>query len=178
MARYNQTRIRLLIQTANDPVSTTAEKGRAYEDLICYLFDTIPGVEITQRNEMNEFLTEEVDVAIWNNQKKNNLEFLPNIILAECKNWQSPVSSIELSWFASKLESRGRDFGILFANNGVTGNPAELTASHSIIARHLSAGRQIVVLTRTDVEQLAETRDLVRLIKEKLCRLVVAGTVF
>jgi hypothetical protein len=177
MARYNQRRIRNYLRTANSGAASTAEKGRAFEDLICYLFEIIPGVEITQRNEMNVFDTEEIDVAVWNNGKSNGLHFLPNIILAECKNWAAPVSSIEVNWFASKLESRGRDFGILVANNGITGNAADLTAAHAIVARHLENGRQIILITKNDIEGLETTQDFIRLIKERLCRLVVTGNV-
>ena len=45
---------------------TTADQGRALEDLICYVFAQVPGVSITRRNKMNAFHTEEIDVALWN----------------------------------------------------------------------------------------------------------------
>jgi hypothetical protein len=176
MALYNINTINGYLNAGNNG-ATTAVKGKAFEDLICYLFDLIPGVEITQRNRMNAFNTEELDVAIWNDKKPKGLFYLPHIVLIECKNWTNPVSSIEVNWFASKLESRGRDFGILVANNGITGDPADLTAAHSILARHLEKGRQIIVINRADIQQLADTRDLIKLIKEKLCLLAVSGTI-
>ena len=154
--------------------ATTAVKGKAFEDLVCYLFEKIPGVEITQRNEMNTFRTEEIDVAVWNDKKSNGLPFLPNIILIECKNWSNPVSSGEVNWFCSKVESRGREFGILIANNGITGNAEQLTAAHSIIARHLENKREIIVITRDEIANLNETKDLIKLIKTKLCLLAVS----
>jgi hypothetical protein len=176
MALYNINTINSYLNAGNNG-ATTAVKGKAFEDLICYLFDLIPGVEITQRNRMNAFNTEELDVAIWNDKKPKGLFYLPHIVLIECKNWTNPVSSIEVNWFASKLESRGRDFGILVANNGITGDPADLTAAHSILARHLEKGRQIIVINRADIQQLTDTRDLIKLIKEKLCLLAVSGTI-
>lgn len=177
MARYNVNTINNYLNAGNVAGATTAVKGKAFEDLICYLFDKIPGVEITQRNTMNTFNTEEIDVAIWNDKKAKGLYFLPHIVLIECKNWGNPVSSIEVNWFASKLESRGRDFGILVANNGITGNAANLTAANNIIIRHLERGRQIIVINRTEMQQFQETNDLVKLIKEKLCKLAVSGTI-
>jgi hypothetical protein len=176
MARYNTNTINGYLTTGNNG-ATTAARGKAFEDLICYLFDLVPGVEITQRNAMNAFNTEELDVAIWNDKKPKGLYFLPHIVLIECKNWANPVSSIEVNWFATKLESRGRDFGILVANNGITGDAADLTAAHNVLARHLERGRQIIVVNRAEIQALTETKDLVKLIKEKLCILAVSGTI-
>jgi hypothetical protein len=175
MALYNINTINGYLK-AGDNGATTAVKGKAFEDLICYLFDLIPGVEITQRNTMNAFNTEEIDVAVWNDKKPKGLFFLPHIILIECKNWTNPVSSIEVNWFGSKLERRGRDFGILIANNGITGNATDLSSAHSIITTHMERGRQIIVIKRAEIQLLHETNDLITLIKQKLCILAVSGT--
>ena len=176
MAKYSSHTVNGLLAMCNNG-ATTAVRGKAFEDLISYLFDRIPGVEITQRNALNAFNTEEVDIAIWNNRKSTGLYFLPHIVLIECKNWSSPVSSIEVNWFATKLESRGRDFGILIANNGITGDPADLTVAHAVLARHLERGRQIIVINTMEIQGLRETKDVVKIIKEKLCVLAVSGTI-
>lgn len=176
MARYSQNTINTHLTVGNNGATTTL-KGKAFEDLACYLFGHIPGVEITLRNTLNTFATEEIDVAIWNEKRPKGLYFLPHIVLIECKNWSNPVSSSEVSWFAQKLESRGRDYGVLIANNGITGNPADLTAAHNIVASHLSKGRHIIVINRTEIAQLQDTQDLIKLIKQKLCTLTVSGTI-
>ena len=49
-----------------DAAHTTTGKGRALEDLICYVFSKIPGVSVTKRNTLNQFESEEIDVAFWN----------------------------------------------------------------------------------------------------------------
>jgi hypothetical protein len=54
---------------------TTADQGRALEDLICYVMSQIPGVAITHRNELNAFETKEIDVAIWNDGAAAGLFF-------------------------------------------------------------------------------------------------------
>ena len=104
--------------------------------------------------------------------------FLPNIILVECKNWSKPVSSEEVNWFDSKLKRRGQSFGILIAANGITGNSQNVESAHEIIRVALSEGRQLVVITQTEIKTLQTTQDLVSLIQEKLCELVVSGTLF
>lgn len=176
MARYSQNTIATHLNAGNNG-ATNAIKGKAFEDLVCYLFQQIPGIEITQRNALNNFDTEEIDVALWNEKRPKGLYFLPHIVLVECKNWSSPVSSIEVNWFATKLENRGRDYGILIANNGITGVGGDLTAAHSIVANHLARGRHLIVINRAEISQLQDTQDLIKLIKQKLCILTVSGTI-
>lgn len=176
MARYS-------VQTLNshfdlcDNGTTNQIKGKSFEDLACYLFETIPGVSIALRNQMNTYNNEEIDVAIWNDKHRNGLDFLPNVVLIECKNWNSPVSSIEVNWFCQKLASRGLDFGILIANNGITGNSNDLNAAHNTIAFHLSQKRIVIVITRDEINRIRQTAELIHLIKEKICLLSVAGRI-
>jgi len=157
--------------------ATTADQGRALEDLIGYVFTQVPGISITRRNEMNAFQTEEIDVALWNDAHPDGFFFLPNIILVECKNWSSRVSSAEVSWFDTKLRNRGLNFGVLVAANGVTGDSAEITAAHSIVAASLREGRRLAVIRSEELLALTDSPALVRLVKEKLCDLAVRGTV-
>jgi len=160
-----------------DNGGTNQIKGKAFEDLASYLFETIPGVSIALRNQMNAFNNEEIDVAIWNDKSRFGLNFLPSVVLIECKNWSSPVSSIEVNWFCQKLASRGLDFGILIANNGITGNAADLNAAHNTIAFHLAQKRRVIVITRDEINAINTTAEMVHLIKEKICLLSVAGRI-
>jgi hypothetical protein len=156
---------------------TTAEQGRALEDLICYVLGQVPGVAITHRNELNVFDTEEIDVAIWNDGDPDGFFFLPNIVLIECKNWSNRVGSGELNWFDAKLRNRGLPFGILVTTLGITGLAADLTAAHAIIAAALREGRRLIVITADELLTIGSTDALVRLIKLKMCDLAVKGTV-
>ena len=160
-----------------DNGGTNQIKGRAFEDLACYLFETVPGVSIALRNQMNAYNNEEIDVAIWIDKSRYGFDFLPNVVLIECKNWSNPVSSIEVNWFCQKVASRGLDFGILIANNGITGNEHDLTAAHNTIAFHLAQKRRIIVITRDEINGFSTTGDLVHLVKEKICLLTVAGRI-
>lgn len=163
--------------TAGQTAPTTSAKGKALEDMICYLFGLVPGIEVTERNEMNVFLTEEIDVAFWNAGATDGLSFLPNILLVECKNWSNAVSSMEVAWFDTKLRHRGQDFGILVALNGITGNADEITRAHQTVAAALLEKRRLIVLTVPQLLALGTTDDLVLLIKKKLCQLAVRGAI-
>ena len=104
--------------------------------------------------------------------------FLPNIVLVECKNWSRALGSEEVNWFDTKLRRRAQPFGILVATNGITGNALDVNAAHDIVRTALSEGRQLVVLTRPEIEGFSHTNQIVELIQEKLCELAVAGTLF
>ena len=154
------------------------EKGRSLEDFICYLFPLVPGVELAERNALNAFDTEEVDVALWNARHPGGFYFLPHLILVESKNWSHPCGSQEVSYFVNRLRHRGCDHGILFAASGITGVPEDLSRSHFEIAAALAAGIRVLVITPGDIGGLVTTDALVALLKRKLCQLVVSGTNF
>lgn len=163
--------------SAGAAAHNTTGQGRALEDLICYLFGLVPGVAITRRNTMNVFNTEEIDVALWNDPHAEGFSFLPNIILVECKNWSNRVGSGEVNWFDSKLRNRGLDFGILISTLGITGDAADLTAAHAVVAAALRERRRLVILTVDELLALDDTAELAHLLKEKLCDLAVRGAI-
>lgn len=174
MARYSSSKIEEFFQR-RDAARTTTEKGRALEDLICYIFGKVPGIPITKRNTMNAFGTEEIDVAFWNDRSEKGLYYLPNVILVECKNWSRPVGSAEVAYFVKKLENKGLDFGVLIAVNGITGSSSDATAANFEVSMALARGIRLIVITREEIERLAKTDDLARLFKVKLCKLALSG---
>jgi hypothetical protein len=162
---------------ASAAAQTTTEKGRALEDLICYVFGVVPGIAITRRNQMNVFHTEEVDVALFNDKAPDGLPFLPDLILVEAKNWSNNVGSAEVAWFDTKVRHRGLSFGVLLTTLGITGNAQDLTAAHHTIAAALMEQRRLIVITVGELQSLSHTTDLVTVIKTKLCDLALNGTI-
>jgi hypothetical protein len=161
-----------------DNADSNAAKDRALEELIVYLFGLVPGITLVARNEMNAFDAEEVDVALWNEGDVGGLRQFDHLILVECKNWSTAVGYPELAVFHEKLRSRGRPLGILVATNGITGVPHQLTRAHSVLAQALAKRREILVITRYEIERLVHTDQLVRLLKLKRAQLAVSGTIF
>lgn len=176
MARYSTHKITNFFNIG-DTAQTTAEKGKALEDLISYVFQKVLGVEVAMRNKLNAFQTEEIDVSLWNNKHLKGLHFLPNILLVECKNWSKPLGSAEVAYFVQRLTNRGVDYGTLVASNGITGNAKDFTAARLEITLALKSGIRVIVLTREEIESLITTDCLVKLLKKKLCELAVTGTV-
>jgi len=155
----------------SDNEDDNLKKGRLLEDLICYLFEGIPGITITLRNELDAFRAGEIDVAFFNDKLPEGLFFVDHFVLVECKNWSNPVGSDELRVFDSKLKDRGLTQGILIAVNGITGDPKLLSSAHAIVAGALGHGRRIVVITREEIEAIDHTYQIVNLLKLKLLKL-------
>jgi hypothetical protein len=177
MTVIDQNHVEALL-AAGDNATTTTGRGRALEELISYLFELIPGITVTARNELNAFMAEEIDIAFWNEGDPAGLRLFDHIILVECKNWSSPAGYPELELFNGKLQRRGRPMGIFVAAAGITGDPSSLTAAHSVLAHALERGREILVMTREEIRKLADTNDLVLLLKRKRAQLAVSGTIF
>ena len=177
MANYSQNRFNEFIQQSNE-ASTSTEKGKVLEDFISYVFNKVPGITVSKRNQMNASLTEEIDIAFWNEQKPNGFPFLHHILLVECKNWSNTVGTDQVSYFIQKVQNRGLPYGILIAANGITGSSIEVNRAHQQISLALSRGHSILVITLDEIKELMTTQDLIQLIKEKLCELAVSGTIF
>ena len=172
MPAIDQAMVQAFIDAGANAADTTT-KGRALEDLICYVFGQVPGIAITLRNQKNVFDTEEVDVGFFNDRVADGFPFFPDIIIVEAKNWSNRVGSKDVGWFDRKLEDRGLSFGILVTTFGITGNGDSLNAAHSIVASALKAQRRLIVITTAELQALTDTDQLVKLIKMKLCYLAL-----
>jgi hypothetical protein len=84
----------------------------------------------------------------------------------------------ELAVFHDKLQSKGRPLGILVAACGITGDGHLRTAAHEVLGRALSQEREILVITRRELEGLTTTEELVDLLKRKRAQLIVSGTIY
>jgi len=58
------------------------------------------------------------------------------------------------------------------------GSATDLRAAHHEISGALMRGIRIIVIVREEIERLSSTESLIYLIKNKLCELTVAGTIF
>jgi hypothetical protein len=177
MTAIDRHRVAALL-AAGDAATTTTERGRALEEVIVYVFGLVPGVVVSMRNALNAFHSEEIDVAFWNDWDPAGLRFFDHLLLVESKNWRVPVGSRDLAVFDHKVMSRGRPMGIFVAAAGITGDPADRTAAHAVLAQALAHKREIIVITRRELETLTDTGDLVLLLKQKRAQLVVSGTIF
>lgn len=177
MADSLQVAIKKLLKVA-DRARTQAARGKAFEDLACLIFESIQGVSVTHRNALDYFDSEEIDVALYNDQHPRGLKTFAPFLLVECKNWSKPVGSAEVNTFVTKLRHRGLDFGILIAANGITGSPEDGKNAHQAVTCALIEKIRLIVITRAEIEALRAGDALVSLIKAKVGQLIVTGTIW
>jgi hypothetical protein len=175
MAAYNKATIQGFFTLA-DSAATSAARGKAFEDLACYLFGCVPGITITARNVMNSFATEEIDVACRNDQDPAGLRMFNAFFLVECKGWAHAVGSEQVSWFLTKIEHRALDFGVLIAANDITGDAEHLSRAHFLVAMALASKKiRMVIITRAEILTLNSGEELAELIINKVCTLHATG---
>ncbi|MEJ2280033.1 MAG: restriction endonuclease [Candidatus Lokiarchaeota archaeon] len=145
MVEYSQEQIMKFIDSGRTAKNVKI-KGQALEKLACYLIEKIPGVEIYEVDSTNYHLTEEIDIAIWNDQESDGLRSFPIVILIECKNIDGNVPTRDIAYFITKIRNKGLNFGILIASNGITGSSENSTRAHFEIPLALKEGIRVIYI--------------------------------
>jgi hypothetical protein len=169
VARYTNQKIVDLLAIAEDTSKRTRIRGAALETLAVYLFDKVPGVIIGPRNQFDAYRCQEIDVALFNRGASDGLAGFPNDIRVECKSWSSPVGSMEVAWFDSKLRSTGAACGILIALNGITGDRWQRNHANKVVemAVGLPDPRHILVVAKQDIQKLRTSESFVELLIQR-----------
>lgn len=177
MARYSAARIATLLG-ACDNAATNAAAGKALEDLLVYLLGKMPGVELYDRNILDDPRAHELDLAFWNPPATSPINFLDSIVIVECKNTGTRVGSHAVGWFVRKLQDHGAHSGVLVALSGITGARSATNNAHHEVLSALTRDRiKILLLSRQEIENLGTTDDLATLLKEKFLALSLRLTV-
>jgi len=158
---------------AFDQADTNAARGRSYEDVARVFLQCIPGMTVTESNVLTTEEHQEIDIAAVNSRCPRGLHFLPSVLLAEVKGWDRPIGSPDISWFSTKLGDRNLSHGFLFAAAGLTGDFTTGNAGHAQLSSALRSGRTIIVITRSDIEQVRSPRGAVVVVQKRLTQIVV-----
>jgi hypothetical protein len=100
VANYSKKRIAVAFADS-DNADTTTERGRLLESLVAYLFSKCSGVRHFENNALNAAGSSEVDVCFWNSREPGSIDFLPQILIVECKNTAERVGSAAVTRRAS-----------------------------------------------------------------------------
>jgi predicted Mrr-cat superfamily restriction endonuclease len=130
-------------------------------------------------NSLNAAGSSDVDVSFWNNRLNGSFDFLPQILIVECKNTAERVGSADVPVFLGKLQEMHLDHGILVAAQGITGDAESLRAAHDVIRTAYQRDKvRLIVLTRFELEALRSTNDLIRLLQDKVLLLTMRSATF
>ena len=157
-----------------DAAVTNNQKGDRFETLCSYILTNLTGVEIQARDAL--MASEEIDLVLWNAQTEEVLKPFENTILVECKNWSAPVGAPSLDSFISKMRRRALKTGMFIAASGVSGdflNGNGNDGSIDIIKTSLAEGIRVIIINRTDLDNITSMDDLRTLIKKRYCGLFI-----
>lgn len=140
-------------------------KGKLLEDLIENLLSQIRGIKIIDRNA--RLKAEEIDIIVQNNVDNTFWKTLGSPLVVECKNWSTKVGTNEIGALVGKMNALSPDVktGILVAVNGISGDAyrdAQLRRRE-----YRQKGIYIIVIERSDLEQIAAGQPISRIIEEK-----------
>jgi hypothetical protein len=153
-------------------------KGKALENAVGFAFCGVPGMSLRAQDANNNYHSEEIDLAFWNDQLARGFHFLPDIVLVESKNLSTPAGASEVSWLITKLRQRNVQFGVFVAYHGITGDPNDITGARDTIRNALRDGIRVVVVEREDLKGFRRPSELVDFFKTQLCQLTVRGSQF
>ena len=172
--RYRKIAKRLI---DGDDATLAEEIGAALEDVVSWTLCSMPGVRVLHRDFVNRANSAEIDLFLFNNPRLSPIEFLPQFLIVECKNWRHPVNSATVRDFIAKVRSARQEVGILVAANGVTGDTADQTCANDEIRMAFDQdGIKILVLTRAEIEALRSIRDIVLLLEGKYGKACLRST--
>jgi len=172
MTNISQTKINQILSLIKKSESIE-EQRYAMKSLITDVLEKIPGVSVTERNGSNNSKENEIKIVCWNEQPTDGLYFFPSILAIGAIKWLDPVGSDHIKWFVGNMKKMGLSCGILFTVDNLTEDDVEREDTRKLISIALSDEREVVILDGSDLEKLTSSKQLVSLIKEKLCELAV-----
>jgi Restriction endonuclease len=153
---------------------TIQQKGSALEAVVQSTFCEIDGVRCLKVRAVDLDGASEIDLLLHNRRTVGALDFLPELLLVECKNWTAPVNTATLRSFTSKLAESRLEVGILVASSGVTGDPDEQTACYAHLRRQFDQNRlKVIILTRDELQALTSTEAFCELLMDKYASFIM-----
>jgi hypothetical protein len=139
--------------------------GKVLELLAEYLMSCIPGCRTTRRARSGS-----TDFDIVCSLEGPALDFRADFgryFICECKDWSTPVNFTVFAKFARVLDSVKASFGVLFASEGITGLSRFEGARLDQMKVFQDRGMVIVVVSREDIERLAQGGNFVSMLRRK-----------
>lgn len=176
MSKFSTIRIKKLLEKS-DTAKLPDHKGVALEELGCYLFGKLKGLELYAKNKFNRSVSRELDIIYKNDRRISDLHFLDSFIPIECKNTTKKTTSEQVNWFANKISDTTGRHGILLTLSGITGKDETEAAKSEIIRAVIKFQVGILIITRKEIENLVTTEDLAKLLHQKFFKLLLEGKV-
>lgn len=142
---------------------TNKEKKETLEDFAEFLFNSIDGVQVNDKDVRTS--AEEIDLILINESNKQFWRQLGSPLLVECKNWSKKIGTDELSVFKDRLETHNIQVGFLISFKGITGNKKKDAILK--LREYNRNGFKIIVLDSEDLEGICSGENPTDTFREK-----------
>jgi hypothetical protein len=139
--------------------------GRSLEMLAQYVVGTIPGCRAYRRRRSRS--TDYDVVGLFEGPALDFRSELGRLFVCECKDWSTPADFSTVAKFCRVLDSAKSRFGILFSRDGITGARSGNDAERERFKVFSDRGIVIVVVTRSEIETVAEGANFVSMLRLK-----------
>jgi len=146
---------------------TNQEKKNSLEKFANLCFNG-SSFEVAEMNKST--LDTEIDLVIESLRESeyNFSERFGRYAIVECKNWSDSVGAEQINKFSSIMDNFKVDLGLFFAKNGITGEDISRGALNTVATEFNSKEKFIVVISKEDMEKLANGQSIDRLIHQKV----------
>lgn len=152
---------------ALDDYPAGTPRGRALEDLVVEIFESLPGVRVAERNLLSGFGEAEIDSTWVNESLEHGLIGFPRDVLMECKSSQDPLNAAGVEYFASQASRRGVKWSLIVSLNGITGTPERSNAAQLEVRRAAEQDTWVMVLVAEELRALRSAEHLEAVIGAK-----------
>jgi Restriction endonuclease len=147
----------MLSAAAKEPVADT--RGKLLESVAEYVFKEV-GCPV-RTNLTSPLGAQQIDLAVAH---LGALGPVPTFFLVECKYWESPVDSAAVGYFLNTCKDRKVQLGVIISKHGITGDPREASAAHSLAFGASATGVNLVVLRESDLIAVTSDGDFVEML--------------
>jgi len=141
------------------------DQGKSLEHLAHYLVSTIPGCRSYLRRRSRS--TDYDVVGLFEGPAFDFRSELGRLFVCECKDWSKPADFTAIAKFCRVLDSVKSRFGIFFSRDGISGSRNDNDAERERFKIFLDRGIVIVVLTKNELERVAEGANFVSMLRIK-----------
>jgi hypothetical protein len=141
--------------------SSNMAKKNTLENLANYLFTTLDGFTVIERNCRGP--SEEIDLLVTNESPDVFLAQLGTPLAIECRYRKTPAGSKDIRDLKGKLDDIGLKSGILITLKGVSGNKFDAI---SVIRDARKTGKSIIVISMEDLVSISDGKDPIKAIKD------------
>jgi hypothetical protein len=143
------------------------QRGRALEDLVVEIFESLRGVRVAERNLLSGFGEAEIDSTWVNESPEYGLIGFPRDVLMECKSSQAPLNAAGVAYFATQAARRRVKWSLIVSLNGITGRPERSNAAQLEVRRAAEQGTWVMVLVAEELRALRSAEHLEAVIGAK-----------